>query len=53
MRLATMSPCTSDTPIFVNNKGLTWEPALSMTLLVFIYEHCIDVNIERLMPCPN
>ena len=28
LRLATMSPCKGDTPIFVDNKGKTWEPAL-------------------------
>ena len=48
-----MSPCKGDTHIFVDNKGSTWEPALSMTLLVFIYVYRIDMNIERLMPCSN
>ena len=49
--LATMSPCKGDTPIFVDNKGWTWEPASSMTLLVFIYVYRINMNIERLMTC--
>ena len=48
-----MSPCKGDTHIFVDNKGSTWEPALSMTLLVFIYVYRIDMNIERLVPCSN
>ena len=51
--LATMSPCKGDTPIFVDNKGWTWEPASSMTLLVFIYVYRINMNIERFMPCSN
>ena len=48
-----MSPYKGDTPIFLDNKGWTLEPALSMALLVFIYIHRIDMNIERLMPCSN
>ena len=48
-----MSPCKGDTPIFVDNKGQTWGPALWMTLLVFSYVYRIDMNIEGLMPCSN
>ena len=48
-----MSPCKGDTPIFVENKGWTWEPALWMTLSVFIYVYRIDMNIERLMSCSS
>ena len=51
LRLATMNPCKGDTPIIEDNKGWTWEPALWMTLLVFIYVYRLDINIERLMPC--
>ena len=36
-----------DIPVFLDNKGQTWELALSMTLLVFVYVYRIDVNIER------
>ena len=47
-----MSPCKGDILIFVDNKEQTWEPALSMTLLVFIYVQHIDMNIEQLsIPC--
>ena len=48
-----MYPCIGDTPIFVDNKGYTWETAFWITLLVFIYAYCIDMNIEWLMPCSN
>ena len=48
-----MNPCKGETPIIEDNKGWTWEPALWMTLLVFIYVYRIDMNIERLMPCSN
>ena len=43
-----MSPYEGDIAIFVDNKGKTWELALWMTLLVFIYVYRIDMNIERL-----
>ena len=48
-----MSSCKGDIPIFVDNKGKTWEPALWMNLLGFIHVYRIDMNIERLVPCSS
>ena len=48
-----MSLCKDDTPKFMDNEGQTWDSALWMTLLVFIYIYRDDMNIERLIPCSN